>query len=277
MKVNKIDKSVIKGFGDEWSRFDQSDVSEEELEAIFNNYFAVFPWNNLPENPVGFDLGCGTGRWAKFVAPKVKLLHCVDPSSAIDVAKRNLEKHKNVSFLNEDVFNMTLGEETMDFGYSLGVLHHITDTEKGLRECVLKLKKGSPFLIYLYYSFENRSMAFKLIWRLTDLVRRFVSISPMPVRYFISQIIAFSVYWPISLLCRFMTFIGLSTDQVPLSMYEDKSFYTMRTDALDRFGTKTEKRFSKKEIEILMNNAGLEDVVFHDGEPYWCAAGIRKS
>jgi len=277
MKVNKIDESVIKGFGDEWSRFDQSDVSEEELEAIFNNYFAVFPWNNLPENPVGFDLGCGTGRWAKFVAPKVKLLHCVDPSSAIDVAKRNLEKHKNVSFLNEDVFNMTLGEETMDFGYSLGVLHHITDTEKGLRECVLKLKKGSPFLIYLYYSFENRSMAFKLIWRLTDLVRRFVSISPMPVRYFISQIIAFSVYWPISLLCRFMTFIGLSTDQVPLSMYEDKSFYTMRTDALDRFGTKTEKRFSKKEIEILMNNSGLEDVVFHDGEPYWCAAGIRKS
>jgi len=120
-------------------------------------------------------------------------------------------------------------------------------------------------------------MAFKLIWRLTDLVRRFVSISPMPVRYFISQIIAFSVYWPISLLCRFMTFIGLSTDQVPLSMYEDKSFYTMRTDALDRFGTKTEKRFSKKEIEILMNNSGLEDVVFHDGEPYWCAAGIRKS
>lgn len=275
--MKKIDKDVISGFGDEWSRFDQSGVPENELKNIFNDYFAIFPWDNLPENSVGFDLGCGSGRWANFVAPKVGFLHCVDPSSAIEIAKRNLSKYDNVKYHKNDVSNIPLDDESMDFGYSLGVLHHISDTEEGLRQCVLKLKKGSPFLIYLYYSFENRSMSFKAVWRLTDIVRRVVSISPMPLRYFISQIIALSIYWPISILCRFMTFIGISTDQVPLSMYEDKSFYTMRTDALDRFGTKTEKRFSKKEIEVLMNNAGLEDVVFHDGEPYWCAAGIRKS
>ncbi len=275
--MKKIDKDVISGFGDEWSRFDQSGVPESELKNIFNDYFAIFPWDNLPENSVGFDLGCGSGRWANFVAPKVGFLHCIDPSSAIDIAKRNLSKYDNVKYHKNDVSNIPLDDESMDFGYSLGVLHHISDTEEGLRQCVLKLKKGSPFLIYLYYSFENRSMSFKAVWRLTDIVRRVVSISPMPLRYFISQIIALSIYWPISILCRFMTFIGISTDQVPLSMYEDKSFYTMRTDALDRFGTKTEKRFSKKEIEVLMNNAGLEDVVFHDGEPYWCAAGIRKS
>lgn len=275
--MKKIDKDVISGFGDEWSRFDQSGVPESELKNIFNDYFAIFPWDNLPENSVGFDLGCGSGRWANFVAPKVGLLHCIDPSSAIDIAKKNLSKYENVKYHKNDVSNIPLDDDSMDFGYSLGVLHHITDTEEGLRECVLKLKKGSPFLIYLYYSFENRSMSFKAVWRLTDIVRRIVSISPMPVRYFISQIIALSIYWPISILCRFMTYIGISTDQVPLSMYEDKSFYTMRTDALDRFGTKTEKRFSKKEIEIMMNNAGLEDVAFHDGEPYWCAVGIRKS
>ena len=60
-------------------------------------------------------------------------------------------------------------------------------------------------------------------------------------------------------------------------MYEDKSFYTMRTDALDRFGTKTEKRFSKVEIEKMMNNAGLEDIVFNDDEPFWCAVGTREA
>lgn len=29
---------------------------------------------------IGFDLGCGSGRWAFFVAPKVAKLHCIDRS-----------------------------------------------------------------------------------------------------------------------------------------------------------------------------------------------------
>ena len=31
MSVN-LDQSVVEGFGDEWSRFDQSSLSEDELE-----------------------------------------------------------------------------------------------------------------------------------------------------------------------------------------------------------------------------------------------------
>ena len=33
-------------------------------------------------------MGCGSGRWASLVAPRVGHLNCIDPSSAIDVAKR---------------------------------------------------------------------------------------------------------------------------------------------------------------------------------------------
>lgn len=273
--MKKIDQDVIKGFGDEWSRFDQNAVSEEELRLIFETYFSIFQWHDLPGDPVGFDLGCGTGRWAKFVADKVAKLHCIDPSAALQVAKSKLAAYDNIVFHQADVFNMPIDEESMDFGYSLGVLHHISDTEAALRQCVLKLKKGAPLLLYLYYSFENRSPLFRIIWRLTDVVRRVVSRCPMPVRYFISQIIAALIYFPMSRLCRLMTSAGISTDQVPLSIYEDKSFYTMRTDALDRFGTKTEKRYSKREIEVMMKNAGLKDIVFNNSEPYWCAVGVR--
>ncbi|MDC1035042.1 class I SAM-dependent methyltransferase [Alphaproteobacteria bacterium] len=276
-KVTKIDEEVIKGFGDEWSRFDQSEVDEVELKNIFNSYFFIFPWNKLSEDSVGFDLGCGSGRWANFVAPRVGLLHCIEPSSAIEIAKRNLLKHKNIKYHKNDVSNIPLDDESMDFGYSLGVLHHISQTEEGLRNCVLKLKKGSPFLIYLYYSFENRSTTFKTIWKISDYVRKVISKLPMPIRYFISQIIAFLVYLPMSITCRILTSFGFSTDHMPLSAYKDKSLYTMRTDALDRFGTKIEKRFSKKEIEKMMYNAGLGLVKFHDGEPYWCVVGIRKN
>ena len=46
--------------------------------------------------------------------------------------------------------------------------------------------------------------------------------------------------------------IGINVHSFPLSNYKDKSFYTMRTDALDRFGTKLESRFTKKEIEEML-------------------------
>ena len=49
----------------------------------------------------------------------------------------------------------------------------------------------------------------------------------------------------------------------------------MRTDALDRFGTRLEQRFSRNEIERMMTAAGLTDIVFSEREPYWVACGRK--
>ena len=43
----------------------------------------------------------------------------------------------------------------------------------------------------------------------------------------------------------------------------------MKTDALDRFGTRLEQRFTKSQIEHMMLDAGLERIEI--SEPYWCA------
>ena len=97
--MNKnLDKDTVGSFGDEWSRFDQSDLPDQEALELFDEYFSMFPWNDLPQNATGFDMGCGSGRWAKLVAPRVGHLHCIDPSVALDVAKRNLSAATNVSF-----------------------------------------------------------------------------------------------------------------------------------------------------------------------------------
>jgi hypothetical protein len=63
---------------------------------------------------------------------------------------------------------------------------------------------------------------------------------------------------------------------MPLSVYRDKSFYTMRTDALDRFGTRLEQRFTAVQIRKMMQTADLDDICFSDGPPYWCAVGRRR-
>jgi SAM-dependent methyltransferase len=274
--TNNLDKKTVSGFGDEWERFDQSKLTDSQALNSFQNYFSIFPWDILPDEPKGFDLGCGSGRWAKFVAPEVKSLYCIDPSSALDVARNNLKEFKNCFFLCESVDNISLEDSSMDFGYSLGVLHHIPDTQQGIRDCVRKLKPNAPFLLYLYYAFDSKPFWFKLIWKISDLLRAVISRFPYPIRYFITQLIALLIYWPLARLSLLLQKLRFPVSSIPLNYYKDLDFYWMRTDALDRFGTRLEKRFTKKQIEEMMKVAGLERIKFSSKEPFWCAVGYRS-
>ena len=53
--------------------------------------------------------------------------------------------------------------------------------------------------------------------------------------------------------------------------------FTMRTDALDRFGTRLEQRFTKSEIKNMMELSGLKDVEFSNDSIYWLAVGYKES
>jgi ubiquinone/menaquinone biosynthesis C-methylase UbiE len=271
-----ISEEVVDGFGEEWKKFDQSRLLKEELEFIGEEYFGIFPWKILPKNAVGFDLGCGSGRWAKLAAPKVGHLHCIDPSIAIEVARKNLKGNSNCSFHQNGVDDIPLEDNSMDFGYSLGVLHHIPDTAAGIKSCVNKIKQGAPFLIYLYYAFDNQPFWFRAIWRVSDVFRRMISIMPFSFRFVTSQLIAALVYFPLAKLSRLAEIMGAKVHSFPLSAYRFKSFYTMRTDALDRFGTRLEHRYTRVQIQKMMEEAGLEKIIFSDSIPFWVAVGVKK-
>ena len=271
------DKNTVDGFGDEWSRFDQSDLPTAEQQLLFDEYFSVFPWKNISKESTGFDLGCGTGRWARSVAPKVKKLICIDPSSALEIAKKNLSNFDNCEFDSATVDEMPMQDNSMDFGYSLGVLHHVPDTALGIKQCVKKLKIGAPLLLYLYYRFDNRPWWFRLIWFVTDLLRRIVSKMPYKLRYVSSQIISIIVYLPLARFALFLEKLNFNVSNFPLSSYKNLSFYTMRTDALDRFGTRLEQRFTRNEIKNMMQNAGLENIEFSNSKPFWVAVGNKSS
>ncbi len=271
------DKNTVEGFGDEWSRFDQSDLPEDEQQLLFDEYFSVFPWKDISKESVGFDLGCGSGRWAKSVAPKVKKLICIDPSNALDIAKKNLSNFDNCEFESATVDEISIDNNSMDFGYSLGVLHHVPDTEMGIKQCVEKLKKGAPLLLYLYYRFDNRPFWFRFIWSVSDLLRKIISKMPYGLRYIFSQIIAVVVYFPLARTSLLLGKLNLNVSNFPLSSYKNLSFYTMRTDALDRFGTRLEQRFTRDEIKSMMKSAGLENIKFSDSKPFWVAVGYKIS
>ena len=266
-----MDARVVSDFGREWAAFDQSGVPEAELQRSFHSYFSIFPWDALPTGAAGFDAGCGSGRWAKLVAPRVGKLFCVDASSAaLGVAIRNLQDHSNVSFCEASVGALPFPDGSMDFGYSLGVLHHVPDTQGALSACVAKLKSGAPFLVYLYYALETRPAWFRAVWRCADLVRQITSRLPSFLKHAVCGLIAAVVYWPLARLAR-----AFPNRTIPLSAYKDASYYTLRTDALDRFGTRLEQRFTRAQIAEMMTRAGLVDLRFSETEPFWVAIGTK--
>jgi SAM-dependent methyltransferase len=271
-----IDPATVRDFGREWQRFDQAGLSAAEQTRLAAEYFAVFPWSALPAASVGFDAGCGSGRWAALVAPRVGHLHCLDASAAaLGVARKNLGGLSNVSFHEAPLDAMPLADGSMDFGYSLGVLHHLPDPTAGLAACVTKLKPGAPMLIYIYYAFDNRPAWFRPLWRISDLLRRALSRAPFRLKSIITDMIAALVYWPLARGARLVECIGGNVDHWPLTAYRSLSFYSMRTDALDRFGTRLEHRMTRAEIETMMNAAGLRNIRFSEALPFWCAVGQK--
>jgi ubiquinone/menaquinone biosynthesis C-methylase UbiE len=273
-KPANIDPRTVEGFGEEWATFDQFELDEAEHRELFEGYFSRFPFEDLKDGE-GFDLGCGSGRWAALVAPKVGKLHCIDAAAkALEVAKRRLGDAPNVEFHLASVDQIPLPDESQDFGYSLGVLHHIPDTQAAMDSCVRKLKRGAPFLVYLYYSFDNRPWWYRGVWKATEAVRIGVSRLPFRLRKATTNVIAAGVYLPMARTARLLEKLGMNVEDFPLSPYRHRTFYVMKTDALDRFGTRLEQRFSRVEIREMMHRSGLRDVIFSDWGN-WVACGWK--
>jgi ubiquinone/menaquinone biosynthesis C-methylase UbiE len=274
--MKNVDLKTVKGFGREWSSFDQEGMSTRERASIFNDYFHLFPWDHLLANSVGADIGCGSGRWAAMVAPRVGHLHLVDASSeALAVAKEKLSGQANCSFYRASVGDLPFPGASLNFAYSLGVLHHVPDTAEALKSVAAVLKKGAPFLVYLYYAFDNRPLWFRLLWKASDMARSAISGLPYSLRLPVCQAIAALVYWPFSRVARLLEAVKRLPESWPLAYYRDKSLYVMRTDALDRFGTRLEQRFTRAQIEEMLRRAGFVGVRFSTKPPYWCAVAYR--
>ncbi|WP_428493620.1 class I SAM-dependent methyltransferase [Rhodopila sp.] len=279
MSTQNLDERTVRSFGAEWAHFDQSRMAHEtKTESRFNEYFGIFPWNSLPENAIGADVGCGSGRWAALVAPRVGHLHCLDASEeALNVARRNLSRAHNCTFHHASVDVMPVALDSLDFCYSLGVLHHIPDTKAGIWCCVRLLKPGAPLLLYLYYALDDRPTWFRAIWRAADLVRRIIASLPIKGKRYVTDVIALCVYWPVARFAALVQCFGINPTSLPLNWYRDKTLYTMRTNALDRFGTPIEHRFSRAEIEATLHEAGLEEITFSDAQPFWCVVSRKKN
>lgn len=270
-----IDPVVVKDFGDEWIKF--KDFSEKEIDQIAKMYFDILDDNIINKSTYALDIGCGTGRWTKHLSKRIGFIEAVDPSNAVLAADHLLGNIDNVRIAKASVETIPFNDETFDFAMSIGVLHHIPDTQKAMQDVVKKVKSGGYFYVYLYHNLEKRGLIFKTVFTISEGIRKMVCKFPPKIKRFSCDMLAVTTYMPFVLSGRVLSAAGFKklADKMPLNDYQDKSFFIIRNDALDKYGTTLEQRFSKEEVITLMENSGLHQIVVSPRSPFYHAVGKK--
>jgi len=253
---------VQRSFGAEWTAHPEI---LPEHRAEFDAYFDLVDLEQLRGARVA-DLGCGSGRWASFVAPHCDELVVVDFSDAIFVARRNLAEHRRTIFVMADVLDLPFRPDAVDFAYCLGVLHHLPVDALGA--CRRLAPLAPRLLVYLYYALDNRPWHFRLLLRPVTVARRVLSrVTGERTRAVLTWLIALTVYLPLALAGRAARRLRAGRF-VPLGeTYADSTVARMRQDVYDRFFTPIEQRFSRADIATLDDT--FDRVAVSPGLPYW--------
>ena len=273
-KDQNLDQQVIDSFGHEWAAFDY--VESETDDALDSQFLAYCTPIDLTQfnlkSSVAADFGAGSGRWASRLLPHFSLVYALEPSDGANkVLKNKFSKESRMTILQETVGANSIPAKSLDLAMSLGVLHHIPDTGLAIKDVANKIKSGGVFLCYLYYKLENKPLYYRGLFWVSNSLRWVISRMPYSMRRLIAKIIAGAIYLPLARTSKLLGNKGKDVSNFPLHHYANMPFVMLQNDALDRFGTRLEQRFSKKEITEMLGEAGfdLSTLKFSDLEPFW--------
>lgn len=262
-----LDEATVKAFGEEWERF--GEFSDSEIQSIASEYFDVVPEKDYSGFRRALDLGCGSGRWSRYLATRVSELESVDPSAAVEVAQLNLKEFDHVRVTRSGLDDLPFPKESFDFALCLGVLHHMPNTAKAVGDLCQFIKPGGKLLLYLYYDVSHRGWGFRTLFKISHAIRARVSKLSKGTRNAVCDILAVFLYGPLVGIQKLLNRLGVGTSKWPLSYYVNKNWHVIRNDARDRFGTPLEQRFTREEITSMLDSAGMTDLIFSENAPFW--------
>ena len=164
----------------------------------------------------------------------------------------------NAHVFQGDVARMPFADGQFDFVYSYGVLHHLADTEAGMRELVRVTKPGGRVAIYLYEDFIEREALWRWLLTLTNSLRAVTVRLPRPLLYALCLAAAPMTFVGFTLPHRFLrAFTATRAFAQTIPFRHAPSPFSLAADLYDRFATPIERRFTRDKALALCARGGL--------------------
>jgi SAM-dependent methyltransferase len=238
----------VENFGFEWNvhALTQLDAaSSDESERTFRAKTGFTP-EDLRGRLI-LDVGCGMGRFSDVVSRWGGSVVGIDLSRAVEAAHRNIGSRDNVNIAQADIFELPFRDETFDFIYSIGVLHHTPNTKAAFDRLPRLLRKDGKIAIWVYTSCSLSE------WRFSDFYRRFTPRMPKRALYAISHA-AIPLYfiYKIPILGRFLGWL------LPVTNHPNANWRVLGT--FDWYSPKYQWKHSYEEVFPWFEENGLTNI-----------------
>ena len=243
----KIDhKESFTDFGNQFFVDNQIDGywgSEELTKDTFHPFDL-----KLINNKVIMEVGVGCGRVSNnLLKYKPKKLFGIEPSKAIEVAKKNINSDK-MDFLNIKGQDITF-KNKFDFVFSLGVIHHIPEYKEVLIKINQSLSENGKFIIWVYGKEGNGLYLF-----IFNNLRRITTVLPDFILRIISNLLSVLTY-PYGFISKYLK---LPLSEYFVGLFNKLSFKHRSYVIFDQLNPSYAKYFTREELENDLNEAGFK-------------------
>ena len=148
-KTEKIRSATIQDFGDQWQIHGQLDQDFWCDPAMLRDYLG--PLIDVPELAGRHvaEVGSGSGRIIRMLSQcNPDSLHAIEPSDGIDILRENTRDLEGLTIHHQRGDTFRIG--SLDYIFSLGVIHHIKDPLPTLRNIRENLAPDGKFVIWVY-------------------------------------------------------------------------------------------------------------------------------
>jgi SAM-dependent methyltransferase len=247
-------------FGYEWARYAEIKPEYEEQFRRWTPFLQPQDWRGL----TFIDVGCGMGRnsyWPMRYGAAGGLAIDLDERSLASAA-RNLAAFPTAETRRLSAYDLA-EENRFDVAFSIGVVHHLEDPDRALRNMVRAVKPGGRVMIWVYGLENNRW----IVHGLTPLRRALFSRLPISVTHALSWAPA-AALWAL---------LRLGFGRIAyFNLLRSFDFPHLRSIVFDQMLPAIAHYWSHDEVEALMTRAGLADIkLAWVNEMSWAAVGRK--
>lgn len=255
---SKIKKMTAKLFSYEWQSF--SKLYELYKEQFLDWIYPIKP--SFFKNKVVLDAGCGIGRHVYYSAKfGAKEIIGIDLSDSVYIARENTKDLPNVHIIQADIHNLPLKKE-FDFIYSIGVLHHLSEPERGFKKLLKHLKRKGTIFVWVYGKEGNYFL--KILIPLRKIVKRL----PFWLIKFLSFFISIFLFPIVKIIYKPLNEIVL-TKHLAMQLPQNPFFYYLTkfnftqiiSIVFDQLSVPIANYYSKDEFKKWFQNAKLKNIV----------------